>query len=115
MALLPENAKEIFVEAIEKYTPNQWAEFLNEACGDDTQLRRRVEILLEAHIGDESLLDRPAIAPAETIDQPTERPGIVIGPYKLRELTSSSSRSARGAWVSSTWRSRRNPSAARSR
>jgi hypothetical protein len=39
MAILPENAKGIFVETIEKYKPNQWAEFLNKACGDDTQLR----------------------------------------------------------------------------
>src|SRR5687768_12242250 len=86
MPALAKNAKEIFVAAIEEYAPHQWHDFLKQACGEDLQLRQRVELLLQAHVGDESLLDSPAIAPSATIDQPPpERPGTQIGPYKLLE------------------------------
>ncbi len=49
-------------------------------------LRRRVELLLKAHQGEDSLLDRgyEDRASSPTIDQPiTEKPGTQIGPYKL--------------------------------
>ncbi len=85
MATQTKNAKEIFVEAIEQYAPSQWPGFLSVACDNDASLRNRVEILLKAHMGDESLLDRPAIAPAPTLEQSAERLGALIGPYKLLE------------------------------
>src|SRR5206468_4501895 len=58
----------------------------SDACGGDADLRRRVEILLQAHVGDESLLGKPAIALDATTQQPPpERLGALIGPYKLLE------------------------------
>ena len=56
----PSQAKQIFLDAIEKHAPDQWPSFLDEACGDDQELRRRGEVLLQAHVADESLLDAPA-------------------------------------------------------
>ncbi|TWU22592.1 serine/threonine protein kinase [Bythopirellula polymerisocia] len=83
----PSHAKQIFLDAIEKYTPDQWPGYLEEACGEDAALRRRVEVLLEAHRSDASLLDEPAIEIEATIEHSplAERPGVDIGPYKLLE------------------------------
>ncbi|MHC4401578.1 MAG: hypothetical protein ACYTG0_18050 [Planctomycetota bacterium] len=79
-----EKVKAIFLEAVEKYDPEQWGSYLDEACGEDQKVRRNVEILLDAHASGESLLDKGAIAADATIDQPIpEGPGTVIGPYKL--------------------------------
>jgi len=80
------DAKQVFVNAIEEYSREEWPSYLDSACGDDSDLRHRVELLLEAHVGAESLLDAPAIGPAATfVPTVTEKPGDVIGPYKLRE------------------------------
>ena len=84
MSSVSKDAREIFLVAIEQYAPDEWPRYLDEVCANDPELRQRVEILLEAHVGDESLLDIPAIAPPATIDQPiSEKPGTQIGPYKL--------------------------------
>ena len=74
-------AKEVFLAAIDKHPPEQWGSYLDEACRDDPDLRRRVDDLLQAHLGEDSLLDQPAT----TVDQSpiTEGPGTIIGPYKL--------------------------------
>jgi hypothetical protein len=82
-----ENAKQVFLESIEICTPDQWPSYLEEVCGDNQQLRRRVELLLKAHAGEESLLDSPAIASTATVDLPpiSETVGSVIGPYQLME------------------------------
>src|SRR6516162_4737245 len=60
-------------------------EYVREACGGDEARIAQVEALLAAAEGPDSLLDRPAAGtPVATIDQPaTERPGTVIGAYKL--------------------------------
>jgi len=72
------------VNAIEEYSREEWPSYLDSACGDDSDLRHRVELLLEAHAGAESLLDAPAIAPAATfVSSVPEQPGTQIGPYKL--------------------------------
>jgi serine/threonine protein kinase len=83
----PSQAKQIFLDAVDRYAPHQWPGYLDGACGEDTELRRRVEALLEAHVADESLLDEPAIELEATIDhsQIAERPGAEIGPYRLIE------------------------------
>src|SRR5262249_10816112 len=61
------------------------AAYLNGACGADPALLANVRELLAAHEKDDGFLDRPP--PNATVDeQPvTERPGTVIGPYKLKE------------------------------
>jgi hypothetical protein len=82
----PNNARAIFLQAVEMYSPDQWDSFLNEACGDDSELQRQVKILLDAHVRAGSFLDQGAVATTPTINQPiTEREGTVIGPYKLLE------------------------------
>ena len=72
----------IFAEALEKRSPEERAAFLDGACGPDAALRARVENLLKSHEHSGSFLRKPLAA---TVDEPplTERPGTVIGPYKL--------------------------------
>ena len=50
MSTISENAKAIFLEAVEKHSPEEWPEFLDQACGDDRELRRQVEGLLQARM-----------------------------------------------------------------
>jgi serine/threonine protein kinase len=69
------------------------AAFLDAACGGDPDLRRRLEVLLQAHDQSGSFLDRPAVGPAGTegyeggeqsaAPVPAEAVGTVIGPYRL--------------------------------
>jgi hypothetical protein len=44
----PSNAKQIFLTAIEEFTQDQWPEYLDEACGDNIELRKRVELWIPA-------------------------------------------------------------------
>jgi eukaryotic-like serine/threonine-protein kinase len=79
------SAKEIFVAAL-KLAPDQWDGYLAEACGGDDKLRNRVRDLLRANAEAGSFLESPTSGPVATIDEPiTERPGTIIGPYKLME------------------------------
>jgi serine/threonine protein kinase/tetratricopeptide (TPR) repeat protein len=82
----PARAKEIFVAAL-KRPAEQWDAYLEEVCGGDGQLRQRVHDLLQVHAQPGSLFESPDAAPVATIDEGavTERPGTVIGPYKLLE------------------------------
>src|SRR5439155_22784747 len=59
--------------------------YLERACAGDAALRAEVEALLEASAGAGQFLESPAAAPVATIDEPAlnERPGTVVGPYKL--------------------------------
>ena len=80
----PDN-EAIFHAARKIPDPDRRREYVREVCGGDEARFALVEALLAAAEGPDSLLDRPvAAAPSATIDQPsTERPGTVIGPYKL--------------------------------
>jgi serine/threonine protein kinase/tetratricopeptide (TPR) repeat protein len=86
----PNRAKAIFLEAVEQHAPDRWPAFLEQACGGDADLRARVEQLLSAHQAVKSVkrdAAEPAAAPAATMDEPiTERPGRIIGPYKLLQV-----------------------------
>ena len=78
------NAKAIFGKALEIQSPEEQSAYLDEACGDDAQLRSEVEDLLQAIDEAGSFMARPVMEPQPTIDQPiTEKPGTQIGPYKL--------------------------------
>src|SRR5712692_1742047 len=85
----PSVVEDIFLAALEKGTPEERAAFLNAACKEDSELRRRVERLLEAHPKAGGLLEGPARpAGEETVAYvPTgEQVGAVIaGRYKLLE------------------------------
>jgi WD40 repeat protein/serine/threonine protein kinase len=71
----------IFAEALNKSSPEERATFLEGACGADAALRARIENLLQSHEQASSFL-RPELA--TTVDETaSERPGAVIGPYKL--------------------------------
>ena len=76
--------KEIFLEAVERFAPDQWPGFLDQVCLNDPDLRNRVKCLLEAHISDESLLDSAAEVTCSRVDHvELEQPGSHIGPYKI--------------------------------
>jgi serine/threonine protein kinase/Flp pilus assembly protein TadD len=77
--------EEVFHQALARGGPGERAAFLDRACAGDPALRASVEALLRAHAGASGFLDPPAAAPAVTVDEPPggERPGAVIGPYKL--------------------------------
>ncbi len=62
----PSQVESIFFAALGKKTPAERASYLDRACGDDAELRRRVERLLEAHPQAVDFLARPAV----------ERPGL---------------------------------------
>jgi WD40 repeat protein/serine/threonine protein kinase/tetratricopeptide (TPR) repeat protein len=94
-------ARELFIEAVGKLSPDQWDDFLAAKCRQDIELRQHVGHLLRAHVEAGSFLDHPPAAglghclaahenqagcQIATVDDPfTERPGTVIGPYKLLE------------------------------
>jgi serine/threonine protein kinase/tetratricopeptide (TPR) repeat protein len=87
MNIIEDKARSIFLAAVERHSPDQWSVYLDKACGDDKALRSRVEALLRGHAAPDSLFDQSDPRLFATIDQPalTERPGAVIGPYKLLE------------------------------
>jgi serine/threonine protein kinase/tetratricopeptide (TPR) repeat protein len=80
----PKSVDRIFCEAAQMASDDERAAYLENACGNDVEVRRKVELLLRAKSQAENFLESPPIAIA-TIDQPeiTERPGTIIGPYKL--------------------------------
>ena len=92
MPLSPSREEAIFDGALQ-LPPAQRAAYVDAACGADTGLRRRVQILLEAHEKAGGFLD-PAVALAPAVGMkgtivvsplPSEKPGDVIGRYKIRE------------------------------
>jgi WD40 repeat protein/serine/threonine protein kinase len=77
--------RDIFIEALEKGNRLERAALLDETCQTDSALRGRVERLLAEHERQESfILDTPPSGLDDTTDlSVTERPGTVVGPYKL--------------------------------
>src|SRR5262245_61707886 len=86
----------IFFAAQQK-APEERAAYLDEVCGDDAELRHRVERFLGAQAELGSFLKSPAaelraqleeegaaVPAVPTVDEPVrERPGMVIDEYKL--------------------------------
>src|SRR5262249_17885409 len=77
----------VFAAALQQPSPQERVAFLDQACADNPILRGRVEALLKAHDHAGSFLqDQPARPQAtEQYETVAERPGSVIGPYKLME------------------------------
>jgi len=76
----------LFHAALEIDAPDQRSAYLDAACGDQRELRRRVEALLRRYAESTGPLDRPVGGLAETMHEPVaERPGTFIGPYRLQE------------------------------
>jgi tetratricopeptide (TPR) repeat protein/serine/threonine protein kinase len=80
-------AESIYFAALARESPQERAAYLDEACGVDAELRRRVERLLQAQPKVGRFLQDVAAVPQGTVAQPEEREtiGAVIGPYKLLE------------------------------
>jgi eukaryotic-like serine/threonine-protein kinase len=87
-------ARELFLHAVGKLSPEQWESYVVEACGGDAELEQQVRHMLRVHREAGSFLERPAALggtvasppPIEgTAAHPTsdDAPGTVIGPYKL--------------------------------
>jgi serine/threonine protein kinase len=91
MSAAAEQAKSIFLHAAEIAPGEGRRAYLDAACGADTGLRREVEELLGHHGGLGSFLEAPAVDAATGGYEPVgarevvERPGAVVGPYKLLE------------------------------
>jgi serine/threonine protein kinase len=77
-------AKALFLEALEEHAPERRPAFLEQACAGDILLRAEVEKLLCAHAELGTFHEAPRSDLLSTVDGPLgERPGTVIGPYKL--------------------------------
>ncbi|MCO6043186.1 protein kinase [Aeoliella sp. ICT_H6.2] len=83
-------ARSIFLRAIELGSPDERSELVHAACGDDSELRGRVDALLKAYDDPDSFFDGPIAGDASQGDAPTidlpkmsERSGTVVGRYKL--------------------------------
>src|SRR5262249_31805886 len=91
MAEWNSQANDVFLRAAEVESPVERRLFLDQQCGDDAGLRAQVEALLAASAKVGSFLNQPAakalVAGQGTVDHEPigERPGTVIGPYKLLE------------------------------
>jgi serine/threonine protein kinase/Flp pilus assembly protein TadD len=76
----------IFIEALEREDPAERSAFLEGACAGDLDLRRRIERLLLRHEQPSSFLRLPEPSIVSAGPPPIgERPGELIGPYKLLE------------------------------
>src|SRR5262249_12772833 len=66
----PNPVKAIFLAALQGYAPDQWPAYLDAACGGDADLRRRAELLLQAHLEAGGTLDGPGPDPTPPGDGP---------------------------------------------
>jgi serine/threonine protein kinase/Tfp pilus assembly protein PilF len=78
--------EEIFHQALDRSGPEERAAYVEQACAGNPDLRAAVEGLLRAHVGATGFLEHPLPEALGTVDESArERPGTVIGPYKLLE------------------------------
>jgi serine/threonine protein kinase/tetratricopeptide (TPR) repeat protein len=86
MAVSVADLKSIFGKAVELSSASARAAYLEEACHGDSRLRAEVESLLKARVDAGAFLAGPGANLTTTLDEAIiERPGTVIGPYKLLE------------------------------
>jgi serine/threonine protein kinase len=83
----PQNAKQIFLSAIEIAEPADRSTFVDKACGNDAELRERVKALVRAYEEPGGPLGQSPSPMLPTVigEVVAEQPGAVIGPYKLME------------------------------
>jgi serine/threonine protein kinase/tetratricopeptide (TPR) repeat protein len=84
--------RDVFIAALQKDDPEQRRAYLDEACAGRPGLLAEVEELLRLHENAGSFLERQAVPEATALFTPSpgdaglvERPGTVIGAYKLLE------------------------------
>jgi len=75
----------IFKVACQIKSPQARTAYLAQVCGDDRALLERVALLLRVHEEEPGFLESPAAGLPATVETPqiAERPGSVIGPYRL--------------------------------
>ena len=81
-------AESIFFAALEKETPEARAVYLDDACKGDANMRRYIERMLNSHPKLDGFLQQspaPRVNEEPATIEPLieERPGSIIGPYKL--------------------------------
>src|SRR3954452_11885375 len=86
MPAAPQKERSLFLHAVGKLPPEQWDGYVAEACDGDTEVARQLDELLRLHREAGSFLEAPAAALVGTEPLAPERPGTVIGPYKLVQL-----------------------------
>ena len=84
MNVIEDHARSVFLAALER-APEQWPAFLDEACGDNAELRARAEQLLQAHQAMGSIHGSGSDSPSTSAEPVPEGPSALIGPYKLLE------------------------------
>ena len=79
------NERAIFINAIQKASEAERSAYLDGACGDDAEMRRRIEELIQEQDALGSFLESPPAGLDVTTDSApiTEKPGATIGRYKL--------------------------------
>src|SRR5262245_20562043 len=91
--------RDLFIAALQISDPVQRSAWLDRECGGDAALRQRIDVLLEALDKAGSLLDNPVVVPQANMSETgpgvpasnagaepsAEKPGTVVGPYKLLE------------------------------
>jgi hypothetical protein len=87
MSKIRQDIELTLLEALEKQTPQERAVYLDQACGDDVQMRAELASLLEFHEQAGDFLETPVLGPDRVADEPpvVEGPGTGIGRYKLLE------------------------------
>jgi eukaryotic-like serine/threonine-protein kinase len=86
MATEPIDEKAIFNGARGMATPEERVAYLTRACGENAEALRRILDLLRVYDQEKSFLESSPVILDATIDQPvTEKPGTMVGPYKLVE------------------------------
>src|SRR5262245_33622870 len=79
-------ANDLFLKALELRSADERQEYLDGACSRDAALRAEVESLLEASARAGNFLESVVPTPVATVEElVSERPGTVIGAYKLLE------------------------------
>jgi eukaryotic-like serine/threonine-protein kinase len=77
----------IFAQAIVLSSPGERASYLDQACAGNSELRARLERLVQAHLQPDPFLESPPadLAAAAASGIVEESVGTEIGPYKLME------------------------------
>src|SRR5262245_5271216 len=103
----PPDERTVFERSLDFAPGAEREAYLDDACAGKPELRREVDALLKAHEMAGSFLDRPAYdgEPATEAQSIAERPGTVIGPYKLLQQI------GEVAWAWCSWPSKNVPSA----
>src|SRR5262245_61934545 len=73
----------VFSAALAMQSPEERAAYLEQACAGNEDLRRSAERLLNAYPVVGRFLEPPSADKATDSPPITERPGTIIGPYKL--------------------------------